>query len=190
RGDPRSGRAGRRVARRARVCVRAAAPRRRLRARGSGHGRAPRRRPGRARGDALRGRAAPASRDPRRARRDRRELRPMIRALSTIERDATVASYREHGFAVLRGVADEATLAPLRDRLDDLIAGRLPDPGLFFQRDATTGHYADVTFGSGWEGPDVPYRKIERLERDPLFRAWIENPVFRSITAPILGVPC
>src|SRR5690606_1123478 len=97
---------------------------------------------------------------------------------------------REHGFAVLRGVADEATLAPLRDRLDDLIAGRLPDPGLFFQRDATTGHYADVTFGSGWEGPDVPYRKIDRLERDPLFRAWIENPVFRSITAPLLGVPC
>ena len=114
----------------------------------------------------------------------------MIRDVDPGEVEAALNAWGTDGYAVIRGVADAATLSALRDRLDDLVAGRAPDPGLFFQRDATTGDYADVTFGSGYEGPSVAYRKIERLERDPLFLAWLENDLFRRIAAAAIGVPC
>ncbi|RYG63542.1 phytanoyl-CoA dioxygenase [bacterium] len=59
--------------------------------------------------------------------------------------------------------------------------GEVVHEGLFFQHDTTTGKYDDLTYGKGWEGPSRNYRKIEKLERDPVFRAWIENPVFERV---------
>jgi len=114
----------------------------------------------------------------------------MSRDVPPDEIAAAIEAWKRDGYAVIRGVADAETLAALRARFDDLVAGRVPDPGLFFQRDAPSGEYADVTFGSGYEGPDVAYRKIERLERDPLFLAWLENDLFRRIAAAAIGVPC
>src|SRR5262249_51858366 len=75
----------------------------------------------------------------------------------------------------------EAALEAMRARSDDLMLGRVTYPGLFFQLDTTTGSYDDLTFGRGWEGPSLNYRKIEKLEVDPIFRAWIENPLFEKI---------
>ena len=65
------------------------------------------------------------------------------------------------------------------------VDGTRPDPGLFFQRDAGTGKYADVGFGQGYEGPDVPYRKVEKLERDDRFGAWLADPLFGRVAARI-----
>ena len=109
----------------------------------------------------------------------------MNRDVSDAELDAALDGWRRDGFAVLRGVATPATCEALRDRLSAYIAGDRPDPGLFFQRDGGTGDYADVAFGQGYEGPDVPYRKIERLERDPLFFAWLSAPLFARMAARI-----
>lgn len=111
----------------------------------------------------------------------------MTRDVPDAELDAAIESWRSQGYAVIPAVADEATLAGLRKRLDDLVAGRAPDPGLFFQKDSGTGDYRDVGFGQGYEGPDVPYRKIEKLERDPRFFAWLSAPVFRRIAERALG---
>jgi hypothetical protein len=98
-----------------------------------------------------------------------------------VDIDAALAHYAEHGWARLGVVANDEALAAMRARCDDVMLGRVTYPDLFFQLDTTTGDYDDLTYGRGWEGPSLNYRKIEKLEADPIFRAWIENALFERI---------
>jgi hypothetical protein len=98
-----------------------------------------------------------------------------------IDLDRVLSHYAEHGWARLGVVASDAALGAMRARIDDLMLGRVAYPNLFFQLDTTTGKYDDLEFGRGWEGPSLNYRKIEKLEVDPVFRAWIENALFERI---------
>jgi ectoine hydroxylase-related dioxygenase (phytanoyl-CoA dioxygenase family) len=78
-------------------------------------------------------------------------------------------------------VLDEPTLAALRERADQIMLGKVVHQGLFFQHDAANGRYDDLPRGVGFQGPSLRYRKIEKLERDPLFRSVVENPLFERI---------
>jgi phytanoyl-CoA hydroxylase len=98
-----------------------------------------------------------------------------------------IAHFRVHGWARLGRVADEATLEALRERADAIMLGRVVHDGLFFQHDSGTGRYEDLEFGRGWVGPSLSYRKIEKLERDPLFRSWLENRVFEGVVRSVVG---
>lgn len=98
-----------------------------------------------------------------------------------------IAHYREHGYARLGVLAGAEQLAAMRERIDDLMMARLPNQDLFFQIDAPTGSYDDLTYGKGFEGPTLNYRKVERLERDPVFRAWIEHPILAPICQQVYG---
>ncbi|MES2639949.1 MAG: phytanoyl-CoA dioxygenase family protein [Myxococcota bacterium] len=108
------------------------------------------------------------------------------RAFDDDELDHTLATYRTEGWALLPAVASDTTLESLRARASDITSGRVSYPGLFFQPDAPSGRYEDLAFGQGWMGPDTPYRKIEKLELDPLFRAWLQNPLFERIVRRVL----
>lgn len=99
--------------------------------------------------------------------------------------DAAIALYREQGWARLGPVADAATVAALAARSEQIM--REGDPKFFFQRDAPTGRYDDVPRGSGWTGPGLDYRKVEKLEKDPLFARYIENDLFRRIAQEVIG---
>lgn len=99
--------------------------------------------------------------------------------------DAAVAEYRVNGFARLGRVADDATLDLLRQRADAIMMGEVKYPGLFFQLDSETGRYYDLDYGKGYQGPSLRYRKIEKLERDPLFWRWIASDVFRRVAARV-----
>jgi hypothetical protein len=101
--------------------------------------------------------------------------------------DPALTHFRAHGWARLGRVASEACLEELRARADDLMFGRVVHEGLFFQHDAPTGRYGELAFGRGWEGPSPSYRKIEKLERDPVFRAWLENAVFERVVRAVVG---
>src|SRR5262245_58091197 len=94
--------------------------------------------------------------------------------------------FAEHGYARLGPVMNETALAALRRRSDDLMLGKLVYPGLFFQLDTETGAYGDLTFGRGYEGPSLNYRKIEKLEKDELFLQWIRNPLFETICRTLI----
>ncbi len=94
---------------------------------------------------------------------------------------AALAHFEAYGFARLGRVASDEALAAMRARSDDLMFGRVTYSGLFFQRDTETGKYEDLTYGHGWEGPSLNYRKIEKVEADPIFAAWIDNPLFERI---------
>jgi len=100
---------------------------------------------------------------------------------------AILAHYEEHGWARVGRLASEELLAGLRSRADAIMLGEAQPPGLFFQIDAPSGSYDDLTYGKGYEGPSLAYRKIEKLERDPLFRAWLENADFGRIARAVLG---
>ncbi|SES82380.1 Ectoine hydroxylase-related dioxygenase, phytanoyl-CoA dioxygenase (PhyH) family [Stigmatella erecta] len=95
--------------------------------------------------------------------------------------DTALAHYAEHGYARLGPLLGEEGLTALRERADALMLGQVSYPGLFFQLDAPTGRYEDAPLGLGWQGPSLDYRKLEKLELDPLFRAWLENPLFERI---------
>jgi phytanoyl-CoA hydroxylase len=92
------------------------------------------------------------------------------------------------GYARLGRVLDAEGLEALRERAEDLMLGRVVYEGLFFQLDATTGRYEDAPIGLGWQGPSLAYRKLEKLEKDARFRAWLNNPLFeRAARAQISG---
>ncbi len=99
------------------------------------------------------------------------------------ERDvgAAVAGYLAEGYAPLGRVVSDEGLEALRARADDLMLGRVAYPGLFFQRDTNTGDYSDLPYGRGYEGPSLDYRKVEKLEADPLFFAYLNNPLFARV---------
>ncbi len=98
-----------------------------------------------------------------------------------------IERWRSEGFARLGRVMDDDTLVALRSRCDDVMLGRVRHDGLFFQHDAESGRYDDLPLGKGWIGPSLEYRKIEKLERDPIMRAWIENALFERIARAVVG---
>lgn len=111
----------------------------------------------------------------------------LARDVGPLEVEAAIAHWREHGWARLPGVASVSTLELLRERSQAIVEGRSGVEGLFFQPDSPTGRYEDLAFGHGYEGPDRDYRKIEKLENDPGFRAWLENPLFERILHRAVG---
>jgi phytanoyl-CoA hydroxylase len=104
-----------------------------------------------------------------------------------VDVEAALAHLAEHGWARLGVVLDDEALAPLRTAADDLMLDRRPRDGIFFQHDAPTGAYEDLAYGQGWIGPSPAYRKLEKLERVPELRAWIEHPVMERVATARLG---
>ncbi len=101
--------------------------------------------------------------------------------------DEPLAHYRAFGWARLGPMAAPEALEALRRRADALMLGEVVHPGLFFQHDAATGLYEDIPRGQGWQGPSLHYRKLEKLELDPVFEAWITNPLFGRVARAAVG---
>jgi phytanoyl-CoA hydroxylase len=111
----------------------------------------------------------------------------LVAGAADIEIEAPLARFAEQGFARLGRVLDDEGLAALRERADAIMLGRVVYPGLFFQRDTTTGRYDDLEYGKGWTGPSLNYRKVEKLEKDPLFLGWIANALFARVARAVVG---
>ncbi|AKT43697.1 phytanoyl-CoA dioxygenase family protein [Chondromyces crocatus] len=100
--------------------------------------------------------------------------------------EGAIAHFAERGYARLgRALSDEG-LAALRARCEDLMLGRVVWPGMFFQHESASGKYEDLPYGKGYEGPSLDYRKLEKLEKDPLFFAWIQNPLFERVARAVI----
>lgn len=85
-----------------------------------------------------------------------------------------------------RVLSAEATAA-LAARADEIMLGQVTYPGLFFQHDSTSGRYEDLRLRRGYEGPSLAYRKVEKLELDPLFWRLIRCELFEWIATTLLG---
>lgn len=104
-----------------------------------------------------------------------------------LDLQAALAHYEAQGYARLGRVLTDEGLQALRSRAEDLMLGRVTYPGMFFQMDAETGRYEDAPIGKGWQGPSLKYRKLEKLELDDRFRAWLSNPLFERIAQKTIG---
>lgn len=104
--------------------------------------------------------------------------------MTTMERE----QFERDGFVRLGKVASPEQLAGLQQRIDDLMMGHVAGDGIWFQLDSESGEYGALKFGDGsWGGPTLNYRKIEALERDPLFLDYIRHPRFRDLTRELIG---
>jgi hypothetical protein len=102
-----------------------------------------------------------------------------------------LAHYQEHGYARLGRLLDEPALQGLRERMDDLMLGRVVHPDLYFQLDTAAANYQEAPgapWQGGWRGPSLDYRKVERLEKDDRFLAVVRHPAIeRVVRARIAG---
>jgi hypothetical protein len=134
-------------------------------------------------------RPAPSSVAPARPRPSRYTGAVLAAAVDSLDLAPVLAQFASDGYARLGRVVSDETLAGLGARIDDLMLERVRHEGLFFQRDAPSGRYEDLTYGAGWQGPSLHYRKIEKLELDPLFRAYIGNRLHERIARTLIDGP-
>ena len=100
------------------------------------------------------------------------------------------AQYDAQGYLRLGRLLNEADLEALCNRIDDIMLGRaaIDYSRLLMQLDSTTGRYEDAGVQTrGHKGATRAYRKIQDLEFDDLFLAYMQRPVFREICATVYG---
>lgn len=110
--------------------------------------------------------------------------------MTSIFTDPQWAQYEREGFLRLGKVLTDADLAVLRQRIDDIMLGRAPVnyDRMLMQLDSDTGKYEDAPAQTrGFKHATLNYRKIQELEFDPLFLAYMQRPVFQEICARIYG---
>src|SRR5438128_5886443 len=94
--------------------------------------------------------------------------------------EAEWEQYEREGYLRLGRVLSDMDLAALQQRIDDIMLGKaeLDYDRLMMQLDSPDGQYEHAGPQSrGWKGATVAYRKIQELECDPLFLAYMERPL-------------
>lgn len=97
-------------------------------------------------------------------------------------------AFEEAGYVILGKLLADEELAALQDRINDIMLGKakIDYSKLLMQREADDlAGQSEQTTGS--KGATLNYRKIQNLELDPLFRAYMTKPVFRSICSKVYG---
>jgi len=111
------------------------------------------------------------------------------RRAEELDIEGPLSDFLENGFARLGPVLTDGAAMQLAERADALMRAEEPFPGLFYQHDSETGRYADLQFNAGWVGSSARYRKLERLELDRPFAAFIANALFERIARAMLVEP-
>lgn len=100
---------------------------------------------------------------------------------------AVLQRFHRDGYARLGKVLNIEGLSALRERCNALMLGKTTYPGMFFQHDSPSGRYKDLSYGKGWVGPSLAYRKVEGLEADSLILTWIKNDLFERLAREVIG---
>ena len=97
--------------------------------------------------------------------------------------------FESRGYLRLGRVADTAAMAALKRRIDDIMLGTAPVDysRTMMQLDVVEGREGPGPQTRGHKGATLNYRKIQDLEFDELFLAYMRNPLFRSICARVYG---
>ena len=98
------------------------------------------------------------------------------------------ARFVQDGYLRLGRVIPVARLQALCDRIDAIMLGEVHYEGMPMQLDTTTGNYQDMPAAqSAGQTATLAYRRIDDLQRDPLFLAYMQHPLFREITRTYIG---
>jgi hypothetical protein len=104
--------------------------------------------------------------------------------------EAEWRQYERDGYLRLGRVLEAEDLAALQQRIDQIMLGEAPVEydRMLMQLDSSTGNYGEMPPQTkGFKGATLAYRKIQDLELDPLFLAYMRRPLFRSICARVYG---
>lgn len=110
--------------------------------------------------------------------------------MSNFITDAQWAQYERDGYLKLGKLLSDAELKGLSNRIDEIMLGkaRVNYERMLMQLDSATGKYEDAGVQSrGFKGATLEYRKIQELEFDPLFLAYMQKPVFEDICKRVYG---
>ena len=96
-------------------------------------------------------------------------------------------TYHEQGYVRLGKVAPDEEIEALRRRIDDIMLGNIRYDHMLMQLCPSAGKPELSKQTEEFKESSLKYRKIQDLEQDPLFRAYIQKPLFRDITGQIIG---
>lgn len=103
----------------------------------------------------------------------------------TVFDDTHHERFLARGYLRLGKVAAPGELAGLQRRIDDLMLGRVRYPNMRMQLfDAGSGKLRRTL---GHEAATLSYRRIDDLEQDPLFLAYMQQPLFRRVCRRYVG---
>ena len=98
-----------------------------------------------------------------------------------------MALWSEQGYIHLGHVAPADEIEALCERIDAIMLGQVSYPDMLMQLCPSAGDPEKAKQTKVFKGSSLKYRKIEGLEQDPLFRAYIQSPLFRDITRKVIG---
>jgi hypothetical protein len=103
-------------------------------------------------------------------------------------RETQWRTFEAQGYLRLGQILDGAELAALQQRIDDIMLGRaaIEYDQLMMQLDPAQ-YTEGVEQTLGFKGATLNYRKIQNLEHDPLFLAYLQGPLFRELSARVYG---
>jgi phytanoyl-CoA hydroxylase len=106
----------------------------------------------------------------------------MMRGMDTtsIPSAASWDAFERDGYLRLGRVLDREALAALQQRIDDYMLQRLSGDRLMMQLDLGGDYSAMAEMTTGSKGATLDYRKIENLETDALFLAYLQKPIFHD----------
>ncbi len=108
-----------------------------------------------------------------------------LEALSSFE-DRDHAQFMEQGYLRLGKLLSPGELATIQQRIDDIMLGKIRYDNMRFQLDPRyAGGSRTRTVGN--KEATLNYRRIDDLEQDPLFLAYIQKPLIRQITRRYIG---
>ncbi|MBM3280334.1 MAG: hypothetical protein FJY95_19980, partial [Candidatus Handelsmanbacteria bacterium] len=103
---------------------------------------------------------------------------------------AELAQFHEQGFVRLGQVTRPEQIAALGQRIDEIMLGQAPIDyeRIMMQLDRVAGDDSGPGPQSkGHKGVTLAYRKIQDLELDPLFLAYLQHPLCADICARVYG---
>jgi ectoine hydroxylase-related dioxygenase (phytanoyl-CoA dioxygenase family) len=98
--------------------------------------------------------------------------------------------YDRDGYVKLGQLLSAADLQAAQQRIDEIMLGkaRLKYDRMMMQLDSETGKYEEAGAQSkGFKGATLNYRKIQELEFDSFFLAYMQRPIFQEICARVYG---
>lgn len=110
--------------------------------------------------------------------------------MTTTLTDEQWAQYEQDGYLRLGKLLSDEDLRALQDRINAIMLGTadVEYDRFLMQLDSADGKYEHAgTQSKGFKGARLDYRKIQDLEFDPLFREFMERPIFQHICERVYG---
>ena len=101
--------------------------------------------------------------------------------------DEELKAFHDQGYVRLGKVAPNHEIDALCQRIDDIMLGKIHYDNMLMQLCPSAGNLELSRQTKTFKGSSLKYRKIQDLEQDPLFLAYMQAPLFRDITRRIVG---